>query len=55
MTYTPDVKPNRDSGPDLEDISIFAAVEKQLGLMLVPQKAMVEILVVDHVEKPSGN
>jgi uncharacterized protein (TIGR03435 family) len=35
--------------------SIFSAVEQQLGLKLVSQKGPVEFLVIDHVEKPSGN
>jgi len=34
---------------------IFAAIEQQLGLKLVAQKGPVEFLVVDHVEKPTGN
>ena len=37
------------------DISIFVAVQDQLGLKLEPKKAMVPILVVDHVEKPPAN
>jgi uncharacterized protein (TIGR03435 family) len=55
MIYTPNLKTNRDSEPDPNDISIFSAVEVYLGLKLEPQKAMVEVLVVDHVEKPSEN
>lgn len=43
------------NNPQLGDISVFDAVQEQLGLKLEPQKAMVEILVVDHIEKPSGN
>jgi uncharacterized protein (TIGR03435 family) len=40
---------------DLRNISIFTAVQEQLGLRLASQKAMIEVLVVDHVEKPSPN
>jgi len=55
LTYTPNIRANREADPDLNDISIFTAVEEQLGLKLEPQKANVEILVVDHIEKPPGN
>ncbi len=40
----------QDPGPDL-----FEAVEKQLGLKLEKTKAPLEVLVVDHVEKPDEN
>ncbi len=35
--------------------SIFSAVEEQLGLKLTAGKGPVEFLVIDHVEKPTGN
>jgi uncharacterized protein (TIGR03435 family) len=38
------------SGPTL-----FTALQEQLGLKLESQKAPVDTLVIDHVEKPSGN
>lgn len=41
---------NQPSGP-----SIFTAVQEQLGLRLESAKGPVEILVIDHVERPSGN
>jgi uncharacterized protein (TIGR03435 family) len=41
--------------PDLSAPSLFKAVEEQLGLKLEPEKGPVQILVIDHVERPSPN
>ncbi len=35
--------------------SIYAALQEQLGLKLVSQKTDMEVLVIDHVEKPAEN
>jgi uncharacterized protein (TIGR03435 family) len=45
----------RDGTNDPNDITIFSAVQDQLGLRLEAQRAMIGILVVDHIEKPSAN
>ena len=41
------------TGPD--GPNIFQAIQEQLGLRLVPAKGPMEVLVIDHVERPSAN
>lgn len=40
--------------PGVPGASLFSAVQ-QLGLKLEPGKSPIEIIVIDHVERPSGN
>ncbi len=42
--------PGDPSGP-----SVFTALQEQLGLKLESQKGPVDILVIESVDKPSGN
>jgi uncharacterized protein (TIGR03435 family) len=50
LKWTPDAGVADVSGP-----SIFTAVRTDLGLRLQSAKAPVEILVIDHVERPDPN
>jgi uncharacterized protein (TIGR03435 family) len=43
------------SQSDNNGISLFAALEDQLGLKLESQKGPVDVIVIDHVEPPSEN
>ena len=35
--------------------SLFAALQEQLGLKLEPRKDLVDVVVIDHADKPSAN
>ena len=63
LHFTPDRIPNfGPAGPpqglppiDPEAASIYAAMREQLGLKLDAQRAPVEVLVIDRVEKPTAD
>jgi uncharacterized protein (TIGR03435 family) len=60
LHWTPDqpAAPNPDGtapAPVDSGVSIFTALQEQLGLKLAPAKAPVEIIVVDNIERPSEN
>jgi uncharacterized protein (TIGR03435 family) len=52
----PDMIEAHPSSVIADDLTVFAALEKQLGLKLEPRKSPATILVIDKVEKaPTGN
>ncbi len=53
--FTLRFSPGPSAEPDSEAASIFTAVEEQLGLKLEPSRAPLDVLVIDHIEKPSAN
>jgi uncharacterized protein (TIGR03435 family) len=56
LRWTPDTgKPPTDAGTASEGTSVFTAIQEQLGLRLRGQKVPIEVLVIDHAEKPSEN
>jgi uncharacterized protein (TIGR03435 family) len=46
--------PNAPAG-DSSAPSLFTALQEQLGLKLEPQKGLVEIVAIDHIDPPSAN
>jgi uncharacterized protein (TIGR03435 family) len=51
LKWTPeDANTTPDSGPLL-----FTALEEQFGLKLVPSEGLVNVLVIEHMERPSSN
>jgi uncharacterized protein (TIGR03435 family) len=46
---SPMVPPGRDIA------SFFTLIEEQLGLKLIPVREMMDVLVIDHIERPSEN
>lgn len=51
LTFSPDAL--SQAATDAPDIS--QAIQEQLGLKLVPAKGPVDVLVIDHIERPSEN
>lgn len=52
---TVEFTPGQSAGSDFDAASIFTAVQEQLGLKLEPTKAPLDVLVIDHMEKPTEN
>jgi uncharacterized protein (TIGR03435 family) len=50
LAIMPETEPQDGPGS-----SLFTAVEEKWGMKLEPKKAPVDVLVIDSVEKPSGN
>jgi uncharacterized protein (TIGR03435 family) len=56
LKWTPELSASATAGDVGADApSFFTAIRDQLGLLLVPSKAPVEVIVIDHIEQPSAN
>jgi len=50
-----DERPGRNPPADATGMTFVQALEKQCGLKLVSTKSLVDALIVDHIERPTGN
>ena len=44
-----------EDAADASSTGIFTAVQEQLGLKLESARAPIDVLVIDHIERPTGN
>jgi len=53
--YTLELEWAADEDGDADVPTLFTAIREQLGLRLEPERAMVEVVVIDHMELPTAN
>jgi uncharacterized protein (TIGR03435 family) len=53
LKWTPDQGASPAPSADPNAVSIFTAVQEQLGLKLQPTKGPVDVLVIDNADRPA--
>ena len=48
-------QPGEPLPPVPDGLTLFQALEQHLGLKLEPRRGTVEVIVIDHIERPSAN
>jgi uncharacterized protein (TIGR03435 family) len=52
LQWTADRSPSPTGDRSTDSVSLFTALQEQLGLKLEPTRGPVDVLVIDHVERP---
>jgi uncharacterized protein (TIGR03435 family) len=66
LQWTPDNPPppmlggpggqvHAENASDAAPVSLFTAIQEQLGLKLESEKGSVDVIVIDHIDPPSPN
>ncbi len=57
MKWTTEMRtaPMGERHPDSDEPPFFTAIREQLGLRLIPTKGPAEVIVIDHIQRPSEN
>ena len=55
LKWTPENRQAKPGDAPPDGPSIFTAIQEQLGLRLRAEKVPIEVLVIDHAEKPTEN
>jgi uncharacterized protein (TIGR03435 family) len=55
LDWTPQPSAAVDGAPSNDALSIFTAIQEQLGLRLEPRTEQIEVLVIDNAERPTAN